>query len=102
MTPLTSFESVHAAPFTHGDDSHSSMSTSQLPSGVPHTTYFDSSTPGVMYRLVVGERESAEVYPATQAQSYPMRWSVQLAPCWQGAEPHSSSSVQLKPAFSVV
>jgi hypothetical protein len=28
---LLSAESVHVAPFTHGDESHSSTSTSQLP-----------------------------------------------------------------------
>jgi hypothetical protein len=28
---LLSNESVHVAPFTHGDESHSSTSTSQLP-----------------------------------------------------------------------
>jgi hypothetical protein len=28
---LLSSESVHAAPFTHGDEAHSSTSTSQLP-----------------------------------------------------------------------
>jgi hypothetical protein len=32
---LLSAESVHVAPFTHGDESHSSTSTSQLPLNEP-------------------------------------------------------------------
>jgi hypothetical protein len=31
MLPVLPVESAHVAPFTHGDDAHSSTSTSQLP-----------------------------------------------------------------------
>ena len=88
-------DSVHVAPFLHGDDAHSLMSAAQLPPCGPSTLHC------AVYCEMKPAAQMPCAYPATHRHLY--EWlltfcpaddeSLQAAPFLHGCDEHSFTSV---------
>jgi hypothetical protein len=106
-------DSRHLAPFMHGDDSHSSVSVSQLKPVNPDAQVHAYSAAGIGVELIdevesvhtpvfmqgneehssVSTAQLTPVYPITQSHEYASSVAEHDAPFVHGEDAHSSMSV---------
>jgi hypothetical protein len=93
---LSVVESVHAAPFTHGELAHSSTSTSQMPSsGTAHSTAYCAMTSYAhtpLAKPATHAHEKAAALIESPLAVVPAD-SEQAAPFVHGDDTHSSMSI---------